>query len=110
MIVFRALNKEDIQKIVSLELDKVADRLQGHEIVLHATPEALKQLAIEGYDPDMGARPLKRVIQQKVEDSLSDALLSGEFKDGDIILVDVNEENKVVLRADEKESPQPEMA
>ncbi len=77
VIVFRALNKEDIQKIVSLELDKVAARLTDHEIVLHATPEALNQLASEGYDPEMGARPLRRVIQQKVEDPLSDALLSG---------------------------------
>jgi ATP-dependent Clp protease ATP-binding subunit ClpC len=110
VIVFRALNKEDIQKIVSLELDKVADRVQGHEIVLHATPAALKELAVEGYDADMGARPLKRVIQQKVEDRLSDALLSGEFNDGDIIIVDVNEQNEVILRAEVKETSQPEMA
>ena len=110
VIVFRALNREDIQKIVTLELNKVAERVQGHEIVLHASPAALKELATEGYDPDMGARPLKRVIQQKVEDRLSDALLSGEFNDGEIIMVDVNEQNEVVLRAEVKEATQPEVA
>jgi ATP-dependent Clp protease ATP-binding subunit ClpC len=110
VIVFRALNKEDIQKIVSLELDKVAARLTDHEIVLHATPEALNQLASEGYDPEMGARPLRRVIQQKVEDPLSDALLSGEFNDGEVILVDLNEQKEVKLKAEEKEPSQPEPA
>jgi len=57
----------------------------------------------------MGARPLRRVIQQKVEDPLSDALLSGDFNDGDIILVDVNEQNEVKLKAEEKEPSQPEL-
>jgi ATP-dependent Clp protease ATP-binding subunit ClpC len=110
VIVFRALNKEDIQKIVALELDKVAARLTDHEIVLHATPEALNKLAAEGYDPEMGARPLRRVIQQKVEDPLSDALLSGEFNDGEVILVDLNEQNEVKLKAEAKEPTQPEPA
>ncbi len=109
VIVFRSLNKEDIRKIVSLELDKVAARLKDHEIVLHATRDALDQLAEEGYDPDMGARPLRRVIQQKVEDPLSDALLSGDFEDGKVILVDVNEKKEVKLQVDEEEPSQPEM-
>jgi ATP-dependent Clp protease ATP-binding subunit ClpC len=107
VIVFRALSKEDIQKIVSLELDKVAERLQEHEIVLHATPAALSQLADEGYDPEMGARPLRRVIQQKVEDPLSDHLLSGEFENGDLIMVDVDEDNHIILRRGEKEGEGP---
>jgi ATP-dependent Clp protease ATP-binding subunit ClpC len=109
VIVFRALSKEDIQKIVSLELNKVAARLTDHEIVLHATQEALVQLAKEGYDPEMGARPLRRIIQQKVEDRLSDALLSGEFEDGDVILVDVNEAGEILLKRGEKQPSQPEM-
>ncbi|MCL4562339.1 MAG: ATP-dependent Clp protease ATP-binding subunit [Chloroflexi bacterium] len=108
VIVFRSLNKEDIQKIVALELDKVAERLQEHEIVLHASPAALSQFADEGYDPEMGARPLRRVIQQKVEDPLSDALLSGDFENGDVILVDVAEENQIVLRRAEKEPEKPQ--
>jgi ATP-dependent Clp protease ATP-binding subunit ClpC len=103
VIVFRALSKEDIKEIVRLELDKVADRLKEHDISLIATPAALDNLAEMGYDPEMGARPLKRVIQQKVEDVLSDALLSGTFSDGDTIIVDYREEEVVLRRAAEKE-------
>jgi ATP-dependent Clp protease ATP-binding subunit ClpC len=102
VIVFRALAKEHIQQIVSLELQKVAVRLQEHEVVLHASPKALSQLADEGFDAEMGARPLRRVIQQKVEDPLSDALLAGEFETGNVILVDVNEQGEVILRPEEK--------
>ena len=102
VIVFRALNKEDIKQIVELELNKVATRLEEHEIVLTASPEALGLLADLGYDPEMGARPLKRVIQQKVEDTLSDALLAGEFSDGETIVVDVQDE-KINLRRKEDE-------
>ncbi len=97
VIVFRALNKEDIQKIVKLELDKVAARLTEHNITLTATAEALAALGAEGYDPEMGARPLRRVIQQKVEDKLSDSLLSGEFKDGDSIQVELTSDDEIVL-------------
>lgn len=97
VIVFRALNKEDIQKIVKLELGKVAARLTEHNITLIATPEALAKLGEEGYDPDMGARPLRRIIQQKVEDKLSDSLLSGEFKDGDSIQVELAADDEIVL-------------
>jgi ATP-dependent Clp protease ATP-binding subunit ClpC len=75
VVIFRALNKADIQQIVTLELNKVAERLKEHNLVLTATPEALSTLADLGYDPEFGARPLRRVIQQKVEDPLSDRLL-----------------------------------
>ena len=96
VIVFRSLNKDDIRQIVNLELDKVAERLEEHEVTLTATDAALDLLAEQGYDPEMGARPLRRVIQQKVEDPLSDALLAGTFHEGDTILVDVAE-GEVVL-------------
>jgi ATP-dependent Clp protease ATP-binding subunit ClpC len=104
VIVFRALNKEDIKEIVKLELDKVAERLKDHDISLIATPPALEKLADMGYDPEMGARPLKRVIQQKVEDVLSDALLSGTFADGDAIIVDYRED-EIVLRRESEQIP-----
>src|SRR5574339_563959 len=84
-VIFRSLNKEDIQKIVALELAKVAQRLKEHNLELVPTPEALGSLAELGYDAEFGARPLRRVIQQKVEDPLSDRLLGGEFHDGDAI-------------------------
>jgi ATP-dependent Clp protease ATP-binding subunit ClpC len=110
MIVFRALNKEDISKIVELELDKVALRLKEYSITLEATPAALERLAELGFDPEMGARPLRRVIQQNVEDPLSDSLLSEEFKDCTDILVDLEEEVIVLRRgdshSDQAESPE----
>ncbi|HEX9090057.1 MAG TPA: ATP-dependent Clp protease ATP-binding subunit, partial [Anaerolineales bacterium] len=107
VIVFRALGKEDIQEIVKLELDKVAERLKDHDISLVATPVALEKLAEMGFDPEMGARPLKRVIQQKVEDVLSDGLLAGTFSDGDTIIVDYRED-EVVLRRETEKEPTPE--
>lgn len=103
VIVFRALNKENIQQIVTLELDKVAERLTEHEIILDATPVALHKIGELGYDPEMGARPLRRIIQQYVEDPLSDALLSGEFNDGDHVMVDLAEGEELVLK---KNSPE----
>ena len=107
VIVFRALNKDDIRKIVELELKKVGQRLEEHEIVLHPTPAAIELLAELGFDPDMGARPLKRVIQQKVEDAISDALLAGEFNDGDTVIIDMAE-NEIVLRRSENQQIEPE--
>jgi ATP-dependent Clp protease ATP-binding subunit ClpC len=108
VIVFRSLNKDDIRQIVTLELNKVTERLAEHEVTLTATEAALDLLAGAGYDPEMGARPLRRVIQQKVEDPLSDALLSGEFHGGDSIVVDVVEEDVLLRRAQEAEpSPEP---
>jgi ATP-dependent Clp protease ATP-binding subunit ClpC len=110
VIVFRSLNKDDIQQIVHLELDKVAQRLEDHGIVLNPTPAALEKLVDLGYDPEMGARPLRRVIQQKVEDPLSDTMLSGEFTDGDTILIDL-EGDEIVLRRQQAElTPPPESA
>jgi ATP-dependent Clp protease ATP-binding subunit ClpC len=101
-VVFHALTKDQIAEIVDLELAKVGLRLHDHAIQLRASPEARQLLADLGYDPEMGARPLKRVIQSKVEDRLSDAVLSGEFKHGDRVLVDAAE-GEIVLRLDEAE-------
>lgn len=108
VIVFRALSKEDIEQIVELELVKVGERLEEHEILLKVTPEALDLLADLGYDPEMGARPLKRVIQQQIEDNLSDALLSGEFNDGDNIIVDVVDGEIELQHSTEDLSAEPE--
>jgi ATP-dependent Clp protease ATP-binding subunit ClpC len=107
VIVFRSLNREDIQKIVQLELDKVARRLEDHAILLKASPAALEKLAELGFDPEMGARPLRRVIQHKVEDPLSDALLAGEFHDKDTILVELQGDEVVLVRAEGEEASPP---
>jgi len=105
VIVFRSLTKEDIKQIVQLELNKVAQRLEEHNIVLNATPAVLERFADEGFDPEMGARPLRRVIQQEVEDPLSDALLAGEFENGDTIVVDVIEGEVKLRRSEEQAAP-----
>ncbi|MFN8384222.1 MAG: ATP-dependent Clp protease ATP-binding subunit [Anaerolineales bacterium] len=97
VVIFRSLNKEDIQKIVSLELFKVAERLKDHNLVLTASTEALTSLADQGYDSEFGARPLRRVIQQKVEDPLSDKMLSGDFVDGDSVEVVINDDGEIAL-------------
>jgi ATP-dependent Clp protease ATP-binding subunit ClpC len=107
VIVFRALSRENIKEIVQLELDKVSLRLEEHAIVINTTPAALEKLAELGYDPEFGARPLKRVIQQNIEDSLSDAMLAGEFEDGDTIIVDVVDD-EINLRRSEEEPEEKE--
>ena len=102
VIVFRALGIESIKEIVKLELDKVSQRLEEHAIVINITPAALEMLAEMGYDPEMGARPLRRVIQQHIEDTLSDSLLAGEFEDGDTVIVDVIDDEISLYKTQEK--------
>ncbi|MDD4043206.1 MAG: ATP-dependent Clp protease ATP-binding subunit [Anaerolineaceae bacterium] len=91
VIVFRALNRKDIRQIVALEIDKVTERLEEQEIKLVPTEAALDYLSELGYDPEMGARPVRRVITQEVEERLSDELLAKRFKPGDTIQVDLEE-------------------
>ncbi len=116
VIVFRSLTKEDLREIVTLELDKVSERLTEHNISLVATTKALDLLSVLGYDPDMGARPLRRIIQQKVEDALSDDVLAGTFKDGDTVEIDTIEpeeedgEAEIVLRTTTPAPEAPEAA
>ena len=91
VIVFRSLSKSDIEEIVEIELNKVSQRLIENEITITYTPELVSWIAEIGYQKEYGARPIKRVIQSHVEDTLSEALLAGEFTDGDDILLDVTE-------------------
>ncbi len=110
IVVFHALNREQISQIVDLELAKVSKRLDEHEIKLLVSDEARAKLAELGYDPEMGARPLRRVIQNKVEDQLSDELLLGKFTAGDEIVVDVEEEEIVLRLAAEEPEDEPQTA
>lgn len=91
VIVFRALNREHIRRIVSLEVEKVSERLVDHQLTLKPTDAALDFLAEQGYDPEMGARPVRRIIQQQLEDKLSDAMLAETFNTGEHIIVDLEE-------------------
>lgn len=110
VVVFRALNRQDIHQIVHLEIAKVAERLKEHNITVEASGALTDLLGDQGYDPDMGARPLRRVIQQMIEDKLSDAMLSHEFEDGETILLELDENNQVVLKhktAEPEQEPEP---
>ena len=91
VMVFRSLSQDDIKKIVHLELTKIQARLDEYDIALESTDEAHGFLAKEGYSLEFGARQLRRVIQQHVEDVLSEGILSGEFRPETTVLVDVNE-------------------
>ena len=98
IMVFRALSREQIKDIVDLELNRVREQLNEHDITLEATDEAKTALAKEGYDPAFGARPLRRVIQRTVEDALSEGVLSGKFKRGDTVQIFVDEQGKPDLQ------------
>jgi ATP-dependent Clp protease ATP-binding subunit ClpC len=102
MIVFRALTKDEITAIVDLELKKVGERLIEHAITLEMTDNARNWLADHGYDVEYGARPLRRLIQNEIEDRLSDGILSGEFPIASIISVDVENELLVMKRMEEE--------
>ncbi len=88
IVVFHSLNKDQIKKIVDLKVAEVAERLEEQGIQLQLTAEAKEFLADEGYSTEYGARPLRQVIQRRVEDPLCEGLLADEFKPGDTVLVD----------------------
>ena len=95
-VVFHALSREHMQQIVDLMTKEVACNLIEKGIDMEVTPATKDWLAEKGYDPQFGARPLRRVIQDNVEDRLSDAILGGELKPGDTAVIDVEDEEVVV--------------
>jgi ATP-dependent Clp protease ATP-binding subunit ClpC len=101
VIIFRALTKADVKRIVNLELRKVAGRLKEHKIKLSITEQAKNLLVEKGYDIENGARPLKRTIQNMIEDPLANGVLLGDFKTGDTISV-VKEGDVLRLLASKK--------
>jgi ATP-dependent Clp protease ATP-binding subunit ClpB len=88
IIIFNYLGKEEVREIVDLELKKVENRLLEKNIKIEVTPKARDYLAEKGFDPNLGARPLKRVIQKEVLDPLALKIVSGEVKEGDKVKVD----------------------
>ncbi|MFQ5945170.1 MAG: ATP-dependent Clp protease ATP-binding subunit [Anaerolineae bacterium] len=103
IVVFHALTPDHIKEIVGLMVAEVQERLTARSITLSLSEEAKELLAEEGYDPNYGARPLRRLIQDKVEDALSEGFLAGEFEEGSSVLAEV-EEGSLVLRAQEAET------
>ena len=99
IIVFDALNEEQIERIVGLMAADVQERLDERGITFELSPAARKWLADEGFDPTYGARPLRRAVQRHLENSLSKAILAGQFRQGDHILVDTGPKGLVFNKA-----------
>ena len=97
IVMFAPLTKADIKQIVRLQLDGIIKLVARENIVLEATPEAIDYLAERGYDPQFGARPVKRVLQKEVMNALSKEILKGNIKAGSLILID-SFDNGLVFR------------
>jgi ATP-dependent Clp protease ATP-binding subunit ClpC len=97
LIVFHPLTREEILQIVDLMLNRVAKQLKGQELALEVTQPVKEKLAEEGFDPNLGARPLRRAVQRLIEDPLADEILRGTFRPGDTVVADL-EEGRVVFR------------
>lgn len=92
VVIFDPLSEEQLEKIVDIQLDQFADRMSARRLTLDVSSTARFWLAVRGYDPQYGARPLRRLIQQAVGDQLAKKLLAGEIKDGDTVHVGVSED------------------
>ncbi|MQC17715.1 MAG: ATP-dependent Clp protease ATP-binding subunit [Chloroflexi bacterium] len=106
-VVFRALQAEHIREIVNLELEDLRENLKAKGMFLAVSDSLLDHLGSEGFDPVFGARPLRRVIQNQIEDPLSDAVLQERYSEGDTIRVDFVE-NEVRFQREATEAVQPE--
>jgi len=105
IIMFSSLTREQMEKIVILQMKEIHERVEEHGIEIELTAAAQKWLAEIGYDPLFGARPLKRALQKRVESPLSVRLLSGEIKDGDTVIVDIKDEEIVFNHKKAKKAP-----
>ena len=104
-IVFRSLTREDLQTIVDYELVKVFKRLTEHGLQLDLTEQAKEFLIDKGYNPEFGARPLRRAIEHYIEDPLSEAVLRGDFKTKPIIKIDVLDEDNLKFEGVQAKEP-----
>ncbi|HEY0258934.1 MAG TPA: AAA family ATPase [Lacisediminihabitans sp.] len=92
IVIFSALSTDDLAQIVELYIDRLARRLEDRRLELAVTPDARSWLAERGYDPIYGARPLRRLMQHEIDDRLAMALLRGDIRDGDTVMVDLDPE------------------
>jgi ATP-dependent Clp protease ATP-binding subunit ClpC len=106
VIVFHELSREEVTQIVDLMMRRVREQLDCQGLSLELTPAAKDHLAKTGYDPGLGARPLRRAIQHLVEDPLSERILGKEFQAGETIVVDANGDEIVLRRVESVEIPQ----
>jgi len=110
VVVFHQLSREQIEEIVGLELEKVIREVNAQDMHLEVTEDAKRLLARKGWDPQFGARPLRRAIQREVEDELAEEMLKGNFTGGDRILAEVNQDNPDKLRFSKIPSVEPPAA
>ena len=110
IIIFKTLMIEDVEKIVDLQMNEIRGRLRDQGLFIELTDPARKWLAREGYDPQFGARPLRRALQRFVESPLSVAMLKGDFKIGDTVVVDTNEQGITFGHAVKVPEAEPELA
>jgi len=108
IIIFKALGKEEIKQIVDIQIERLRARLGNRQIDIELTEKAKMLLAEEGYDPTFGARPLKRVIQKKIQDVLAVKFLRGEIRDGDKVLIDAKGSELVFTKKKRKEGEKEE--
>jgi ATP-dependent Clp protease ATP-binding subunit ClpC len=94
IVVFHQLSREEIVQIVDLMIDRLDSRLKDKDMAIELTPAAKQLLAKRGYDPVLGARPLRRTIQREIEDPMSEKMLFGDLKPGEIVIVDVEGEGE----------------
>ncbi len=99
VVVFHPLGREQIRKITDIQIDYLRQRLQDREMQLEITEVALDRLGEAGFDPVYGARPLKRAIQQQLENQLAQEILAGHYKPGDVIKVDVQADKLVFSKS-----------
>ena len=95
-IIFDRLSREDMNGIVSVQLQRLYERLSSRKIMLSLSDAAQKWLADEGYDPVFGARPLKRVIQRALQDPLAEMILAGDLNDGETLAVDASTDGLII--------------
>jgi ATP-dependent Clp protease ATP-binding subunit ClpB len=98
IVIFSPLSEADLGQIVSLYIDRLEKRLSERRLQLAVTPNARAWLAERGYDPIYGARPLRRLMQHEIDDKLARALLAGEVRDGDTVMVDLSDDALSVRR------------
>jgi ATP-dependent Clp protease ATP-binding subunit ClpB len=97
VVIFDPLSTEDLARIVDLQVERLTRRLSDRRISLEVTPSAREWLALTGYDPAYGARPLRRLVQREIGDRLARSLLAGEVRDGGTAVVDIDEENDTLV-------------
>ena len=104
IVMFNSLGYSDIERIVDLQLDDVRDRLAHERLSMKVTPAAIDALSIGGLDPVFGARPLRRLIQNKVVDGIANLIIDGRVGENDVVLVDADDNGDIVVVRDEEAS------